>query len=258
MTQQHKNSALALKSAFDGTNKPPERLAKRIAGAGLCSRREAEKWITQGRVTVNGKTHTSPALTVSEADSVSVDGKKLAAASLPRLWRYYKPRGLIVSHSDEKNRKTIFDALPPTMPRVISVGRLDLDSEGLILLTTSGELARHLELPSTGWSRKYRARVRGRVNPESLTALERGITINGTRYREIKASIERQMPSNAWLQIALREGKNREIRVIMEHLGYQVSRLIRVSFGPFTLKGLESGDCAEIRSSVLRDQLGLK
>ena len=247
-----------LRALFDAPPPEPERLAKKIAAAGLCSRRDAEKWIADGRVAVNGAVHVSPAFNAGPGDEITVDGKPLAAAEAPRLWRYYKPRGLVVSHRDEKGRKTMFESLPGDMPRVVSVGRLDMDSEGLILLTNSGELARHLELPSTGWSRKYRVRVRGRVEADKLSALEGGITIDGVSYRGIKAAIDRQANSNAWLTLALREGKNREIRRVMEHLGYPVSRLIRTSFGPFTLKGLEEGDVEEVRRAVLRDQLGLK
>ena len=218
----------------------PERIAKHIARAGVCSRREAEARIADGRVTVNGELITSPALNVTAADSITVDGKPLPDREPARLWRYHKPRGLVVSARDEKDRQTIFDTLPANMPRVLSVGRLDMDSEGLLLLTNDGGLARHLELPSTGWSRKYRVRVQGHVDPEALEALAGGITIDGIRYGEISARLDRQMPSNAWLNIAIREGKNREVRRIMEHLGHQVSRLIRVSYGPFQLGDLRA------------------
>ncbi len=246
-----------LKALFDHGEARPERLAKRMAAAGLCSRRDAEKWITDGRVMVNGELHTSPAYNAAPEDIITVDGKPLTRPEPPRLWRYYKPRGLVVSHRDEKGRKTMFEDLPADLPRVISVGRLDLDSEGLILLTNSGELARHMELPATGWSRKYRVRVHGRVEAEKLTALEEGITIDGIHYRGVKATIDRQANSNAWLTVVLKEGKNREIRRIMDTLGYPVSRLIRVSFGPFTLNTLEEGSIEEVRRAILRDQLGL-
>ncbi|MGC6454343.1 MAG: pseudouridine synthase, partial [Candidatus Puniceispirillaceae bacterium] len=172
-------------------------------------------------------------------------------------WRYYKPRGLVVSARDEKDRQTIFDHLPPNLPRVLSVGRLDMDSEGLLLLTNDGGLARHLELPSTGWSRKYRVRVQGHVDPEALASLAGGITIDGIRYGETDARLDRQMASNAWLSIAIREGKNREVRRIMEHLGHQVSRLIRVSYGPFQLGDLEHGAVEQVKPRILADQLGL-
>ena len=234
----------------------PERIAKHIARAGICSRREAERRIEDGRVTVNGETVTSPALNVSASDSITIDGKPLPARQPARLWRYHKPRGLIVSARDDKGRQTIFDTLPDTMPRVLTVGRLDLDSEGLLLLTNDGGLARHLELPSTGWSRKYRVRVQGRVDPDALPGLADGITIDGVRYGKVAAQLDRQMASNAWLTIAIREGKNREVRRIMEHLGHQVSRLIRVSYGPFQLGDLPSGGVEPVKPRVLADQLG--
>ena len=238
-------------------NNTPERIAKKIAHAGFCSRRDAERWIEAGRVTVNGKVQLSPAYNATAQDIINVDGKPLIGAESPRLWRYYKPRGLVVSHRDEKDRDTVFDSLPNDLPRVISIGRLDLDSEGLLLLTNSGDLARYLELPDTGWTRKYRVRVRGRVDAEKLTALSKGITIDGIHYRGVEASIDRQMDSNAWLTIVLKEGKNREIRRIMEHLGYPVSRLIRISFGPFKLNQMQESDVEEVKTNILRDQLGL-
>ena len=253
----HPASTADLAKLFSGGNTAPERLAKRIAGAGLCSRRDAEKWIEAGRVTINGKLHTSPAHNVSDDDEITVDGKPLPQAETPRLWRYYKPRGLIVSHRDEQGRASIFEAMPAEMPRVVSVGRLDLDSEGLILLTTSGDLARHLELPATGWSRKYRVRVHGRVDPDKLAGLADGVTIEGVRYQGVKATLDRQGTSNAWLTMVLKEGKNREIRRIIEHIGYRVSRLIRISYGPFNLNNLDEGAVEEVRPAVLRDQLGL-
>ena len=235
----------------------PERIAKHIARAGICSRREAENRIEEGRVTVDGEVVTRPALNVSASDSITVDGKPLPARQPARLWRYHKPRGLIVSARDDKGRQTIFGTLPDTMPRVLTVGRLDLDSEGLLLLTNDGGLARHLELPSTGWSRKYRVRVQGQVNPEALPRLADGITIDGIRYGKVAAQLDRQMASNAWLSIAIREGKNREVRKIMEHLGHQVSRLIRVSYGPFQLGDLPSGGVEPVKPRVLADQLGI-
>ena len=247
-------------TALFTANTAPERLAKRIAGAGLCSRRQAELWIGEGRVKINGALQTSPAINVSASDRISVDDKVLPQIAPPRLWRYYKPRGLIVSHRDEKNRATIFDAIrekySDTLPRLISVGRLDLDSEGLLLLTNSGVLARYLELPSTGWTRKYRVRVRGQVQAEHLKALGQGITIDGIRYRPVIASLDHQSTSNAWISLALSEGKNREIRNLMRHFGYEVSRLIRTSFGPFTLARLEESTMLEVKPAILRDQLG--
>jgi 23S rRNA pseudouridine2605 synthase len=233
-----------------------------MAGAGLCSRREAETWIDAGRVKIDGQLQLTPAVTVTGDQRIEVDGKPLPMIDTPRLWRYYKPRGLVVSHKDEKDRDNIFDTLKQqygdALPRLISVGRLDLDSEGLILLTNNGLLARYLELPATGWTRKYRVRVHGQVKAEHLKELGRGITVDGVKYRPVIASLDRQTNSNAWVDIALKEGKNREIRRLMEHFGYQVSRLIRTSFGPFTLNKLEDGDIAEVKPAILRDQLGLK
>ena len=235
----------------------PERIAKRIARAGICSRRDAEAFIRDGRVTVNGQRIDSPALNVIAADKITVDGKLLPAREPAGLWRYYKPRGLIVTDRDEQDRATIFDKLPDNLPRLITVGRLDLDSEGLLLMTNDGDLARHLELPSTGWSRKYRVRVQGQVDPAKLVALENGVTIDGIRYGKVVATLDRQMPSNAWLTVAIREGKNREIRRIMEYLGHKVSRLIRISYGPFQLGDLEDGAIEQVKARVLADQLGL-
>ncbi|MGC6440859.1 MAG: pseudouridine synthase [Candidatus Puniceispirillaceae bacterium] len=235
----------------------PLRVAKRIARAGICSRREAETLIEQGEVSVNGETLTSPAVNVVPSDKIMVRGKMLPAEESMRLWRYYKPRGLIVSNQDEKGRATIFDDLPEDMPRVISIGRLDYDSEGLLLLTNDGELARHLELPSTGWLRKYRVRVFGQVDTQKLAELEHGITIDGVHYDQLLARLDKQMPTNAWLTIAIREGKNREIPRVMEHIGYPVSRLIRLSYGPYQLGKMSERDVIEIKQSVLYEQLGL-
>ena len=235
----------------------PERIAKRIARAGICSRRDAEVFIRDGRVTVNGQRIDSPALNVIATDKITVDGNLLPAREPAGLWRYYKPRGLIVTDRDEQDRATIFDKLPDNLPRLITVGRLDLDSEGLLLMTNDGDLARHLELPSTGWSRKYRVRVQGQVDPAKLVALENGVTIDGIRYGKVTATLDRQMPSNAWLTVAIREGKNREIRRIMEYLGHKVSRLIRISYGPFQLGDLQDGDIVQIKPRILAEQLGL-
>ncbi len=233
-----------------------ERIAKRIARAGICSRRAAEAMILEGRVTLNGEILQTPAVVVSASDKISVDGKPLPAAEATKLWRYYKPRGLVVSNRDEKDRDTIYDHLPETMPRVMSVGRLDLDTEGLLLLTNDGGLARYLELPATGWIRKYRVRVRGIVDTEKLEGLASGVRIDGIHYQEIKARLDKQMPSNAWLTIAITEGKNREIRHIMEYLGYPVSRLLRLSYGPFQLGTLTEGSVEEVKPAILKDQLG--
>lgn len=235
----------------------PERIAKRIARAGVCSRREAEALILAGRVRLNGEILDTAACVVTAKDRIEVDGTALPAAEPARLWRYYKQRGLIVSTKDDKGRQTIFDALPENLPRVISVGRLDLDSEGLLLLTNDGGLARHLELPSTGWTRKYRVRVRGLVDDNKLTDLAGGVTIDGIHYGKVMAGLDNQMPSNAWLTVAIKEGKNREIRHIMEYLGYPVSRLLRLSYGPFSLGNLEDGEVREVKATVLAEQLGL-
>ena len=239
------------------SNNAPERIAKHIARAGLCSRREAEARILDGRVSVNGEIIASPALNVTASDSITVDGKPLPQREATRLWRYHKPRGLVVTDRDEKARETIFDSLAGKLPRVLSVGRLDMDSEGLILLTNDGGLARHLELPSTGWSRKYRVRVQGQVDPTALAGIAYGITIDGIRYGEVSARLDRQMTSNAWLTVAIREGKNREVRRIMEYLGHHVSRLIRVSYGPFLLGDIAPGGFEEVKPRIIADQLGL-
>ena len=205
---------------------PSERIAKRIARAGLCSRRSAENWIRAGRIKVNDLVLETPAFIVGPNDRILVDDIPLPQQETTRLWRYYKPRGLIVSHHDEQNRETIFDRIGNKLPRVMSIGRLDLDSEGMILLTNDGGLARYLELPSTGWTRKYRVRVFGKVDETMLTDLKNGITIGGIRYRSLLVRLDKQMKSNAWLTISIKEGKNREIRRVMEFLGYSVSRLI--------------------------------
>ena len=233
-----------------------ERIAKRMARAGLCSRREAERWIEAGRVAVGGKVLDGPAVVVGPDDKITVDGKPLPSAEATRLWRYHKPRGLICTARNEASRDTVFDALPDDLPRVVSIGRLDVNSEGLLLLTNDGALARRLELPSTGWARRYRARVFGRPDPERLAALAKGVTVDGVRYGPIEAALERQQGGNAWVSLLLREGKNREIRKVMEHLGLQVNRLIRISFGPFQLSGFEPGDLREVPARVIADQLG--
>ena len=235
-----------------------ERIAKRLARAGLCSRREAERWIEDGRVSVNGKKLDSPAFTVTMTDLVVVDGKPLAEPERTRMWRYNKPSGLMTTHKDPQGRATVFDHLPDDMPRVISVGRLDMTSEGLLLLTNDGELARRLELPSTGWVRRYRVRVHGDVGQAALESLENGVTIDGVRYGPITATLDKKQGSNAWLTVALTEGKNREIRRVMEHLGWPVNRLIRVAYGPFQLGNLAEGQVEEIPGRVVKDQLGLK
>jgi 23S rRNA pseudouridine2605 synthase len=233
-----------------------ERVAKVIARAGLASRRAAEAWIAAGRVAVNGATITSPALNVGDADRVSVDGKPLPARERTRLFLYHKPRGLLTTNADARGRPTIFAALPKDMPRVVSVGRLDLNTEGLLLLTNDGGLARVLELPSTGWLRRYRVRAHGNVTQDALDRLRMGITIEGVRYGPIEANLDRSQASNVWLTFAIREGKNREVRNVLGVLGLQVNRLIRVSYGPFQLGELPAGAVEEVRTRTLRDQLG--
>ena len=235
-----------------------ERIAKRLARAGVASRREAERMIEAGRVRVNGRVLASPALNVTARDRILVDGKPLAEAEPPRLWRYHKPTGLVTTARDEKGRATVFDRLPPGLPRVMTVGRLDLNSEGLLLLTNDGELKRRLELPSTGWLRKYRARVHGHPTETMLAPLARGITVDSERFQPITVTIDRQQGANAWLTIGLREGRNREIRRALESVGLTVNRLIRISYGPFQLGDLAAGAVEEVRAKVLADQLGLQ
>jgi len=233
-----------------------ERIAKVIARAGLCSRREAEAWIAAGRVAVNGDKIVSPALNVTNADKISVDGKPLPGAERSRLFLYHKPRGLVTTSSDPQGRPTIFGALPKHLPRLISVGRLDLATEGLLLLTNDGGLARALELPETGWLRRYRVRAHGKITQTQLDALRRGIEVDGIRYGAIEAMLDREQGSNVWLTFAMREGKNREIRNVLGHLGLAVNRLIRVSYGPFQLGDLPDGAVEEIKTRALREQIG--
>ncbi len=235
-----------------------ERIAKVMARAGLCSRREAERWIADGRVAVNGAVIESAALNVTAADKVAVDGAPLPQAEATRLWRFHKPTGLVTTSRDPQGRPTVFEALPPDLPRLISVGRLDLNTEGLLLLTNDGALARRLELPATGWVRRYRVRAHGRPDEKAMAALEQGLTVDGVRYGPIKAAFEKPPTGrNAWLSVSLTEGKNREVRTVMRHLGLTVNRLIRTSYGPFQLGNLPAGSVAEVDPAVLADQLGL-
>jgi len=235
---------------------PGDRIAKVLSRAGVASRREAERMIAAGRVAVNGQVIDSPALNVTDKDKVSVDGKPLAAPEPARLWLYHKPTGLVTTARDEQGRRTVFDALPPEMPRVMSIGRLDLNSEGLLLLTNDGALKRRLELPSTGWLRRYRVRVKGNPDDAALAPLRKGIEIEGEAFRPMEVALDRLQGANAWLTIGIREGRNREIRRAMEAIGLSVNRLIRLSYGPFQLGGLKVGEVEEVKARVLRDQLG--
>ncbi|MCV2871295.1 pseudouridine synthase [Defluviimonas sp. WL0050] len=233
-----------------------ERIAKAMARAGVASRRDAEKMILEGRVSVNGQKVVSPALDVTPTDKVMLDGKPIDAPQPARLWLYYKPVGLVTSAKDEKGRQTVFDTMPEGMPRVMSVGRLDLNSEGLLLLTNDGELKRQLELPSTGWLRKYRVRVNGRPNDATFDPLRRGVAIEGEEFQPMEITLDKQQGANAWLTVGLREGKNREIRRAMTEVGLIVNRLIRVSYGPFRLNKMKPGDVVEVKAKVMREQLG--
>jgi 23S rRNA pseudouridine2605 synthase len=232
------------------------RIAKAMARAGLCSRREAERWIAEGRVSVNGEVLTSPARDVTARDRILVDGNELPAAEPPRLWRYHKRKGLVTTHADPQGRKTVFETLPEHLPRVVSVGRLDVNTEGLLLLTNDGALARHLELPATGWLRRYRVRAHGAITQGALDRLKDGVEVGGVRYGPVEATLDKVQGSNVWLTIGLREGKHREVRTILDHLGLTVNRLIRISFGPFQLRELEPGEVEPVKRRVLVDQLG--
>ena len=235
-----------------------ERIAKRIARSGLCSRREAERWITDGKVRLNNKILTECGTNVNKADLIEVNGKTLPDKISTKLWIYHKERGYLVTNNDPEGRATIFEDLKSKINlRLIAVGRLDMDSEGLILLTNDGDLARRLELPATGWLRKYRVRVHGYVNPQELEPLKNGITVDGIKYGRIDATLDRQQGSNAWLTLGFREGKNREVRNVMNHLGFSVNRLIRISFGPFSLKSLPPKGLEEVKQKILHDQLGI-
>jgi 23S rRNA pseudouridine2605 synthase len=232
------------------------RIAKAMARAGLCSRREAERWIEEGRVKVNGSIIQSPALDVGPRDRIEVDGQYLPAAEPARLWRFNKPKGCVTTHKDPEGRPTVFEKMPKDMPRVISIGRLDFNTEGLLLLTNDGELARHLELPQTGWLRRYRVRAYGAITQQRLDVLKDGLEVDGVRYGPIEATLDQVQGSNVWLTIGLREGKNREVRNILASLELTVNRLIRISFGPFQLMDLEAGEAEHVKRRVLADQLG--
>ena len=243
------------------TNQPPtankgERIAKALARAGVASRRGAERMIEAGRVKVNGQLLTTPAFLVTDKDRIEVDNEPIAAKEPPRLWRYHKPNGLLTTHNDPGGRPTVFENLPEDLPRVISVGRLDMTSEGLLLLTNDGELARQLELPSTAWARRYKARAYGKVTQVQLDKLMKGVMIDGVRSGPIEAKLDKQQGTNAWMSITIREGKNREIRRALDTLGLKVNRLIRISYGPFQLGDLVRGGMEEVKGSILQDQVG--
>jgi 23S rRNA pseudouridine2605 synthase len=238
------------------TTETGERIAKMLARAGVCSRRDGERLIAEGRVSVNGKKLTEPGVKVFPGDDIRVDGKPVAAAEPTRLWRYHKPVGLMTTHRDPKGRPTVFDNLPPGLPRVISIGRLDFNSEGLLLLTNDGELARRLELPATGWLRRYRVRAFGVADQTRLDGLAKGIEVDGVRYGPINATLDSAKGSNVWISVSLSEGKNREVRKVLEAIDLKVNRLIRVAYGPFQLGALESGAVEEVPKKVLTAQLG--
>lgn len=237
-------------------NSSGERIAKVIARAGLASRREAEAWIEAGRVKLNGEVLTTPAVTVSASDRIEIDGAPLPTRERTRLFLYYKPRGLVTTNADPEGRPTIFQRLPKDLPRVVSVGRLDINSEGLLLLTNDGGLSRILELPSTGWLRSYRVRANGRTDQQRLNSLKKGVTVEGVSYGPIEATLDSEKGANQWLTVGIREGKNREVRRVLEYIGLRVNRLIRVSFGPFELGDLQEGAAAEVPMRDLREQLG--
>jgi 23S rRNA pseudouridine2605 synthase len=235
-----------------------ERIAKVMARAGLCSRRDAERWIADGRVAVNGRVLTSPAVNVGPSDRIAVDGVALPERERTRLWLYHKPKGLVTTARDPEGRPTVFAALPPEVPRVVAVGRLDINTEGLLLLTNDGGLARLLELPSTGWLRRYRVRAHGDVPKDIVDQLAKGVTVEGVVYGPVEATLDRSQGQNHWLTLGLREGKNREVKRLLGSFGLTTTRLIRISYGPFQLGELKPGEVREIRGRTLRDQLGAK
>jgi 23S rRNA pseudouridine2605 synthase len=243
-------------SSPDPSSADGERIAKVLARAGVCSRRDAERLIEEGRVKLNGKVLDTPAVKVTAKDKILVDGRPIGAAEATRLWRYHKPSGLVTTNRDPAGRPTVFENLPPDLPRVVSVGRLDLTSEGLLLLTNDGELARKLELPANAWIRRYRARAYGRVSQEELDQLKDGITVDGVRYGSIDAKLERGQGANAWITVSITEGKNREVRRVLDAIGLKVNRLIRIAYGPFQLGTLAPGAVEEIPSKVIKEQLG--
>jgi 23S rRNA pseudouridine2605 synthase len=248
---------MRIPSWADDSTEKGERIAKLIARAGICSRRDAEKLIAEGRVALDGETVTTQGVKVGENQVVSVDGKPLGEPDPARLWRYHKPAGMVTTHRDPQGRPTVFANLPKTLPRVVSIGRLDFNSEGLLLLTNDGEIARRLELPVGGWPRKYRARLFGKVSQADLDKLAEGVTIEGVKYGPIVADLERSKGMHSWASVGLKEGKNREVKRVMESLGLRVARLIRVQFGPFHLGQLAEGAVEEIPAKLWREQLGI-
>ncbi len=238
------------------TNASEERIAKRLARAGVASRREAERMIEAGRVTVNGQKLKTPAFKVSAKDDIRVDGKQIEAPEKTKLWRYHKPSGLVTTHNDPEGRETVFQKLPKDIGRVISIGRLDLTSEGLLLLTNDGALSRALELPSTAWTRRYRTRAFGTIDEAAIQRLKSGITVDGVKYGPIEVEVERATGSNVWLLVTLREGKNREVRKALDAVGLVVNRLIRVAYGPFQLGHLSPGEIKPVNERILQDQCG--
>ena len=239
----------------DAPARAGERIAKWLARAGVASRRDAEKLLAEGVVTLNSAVVSHPATFVTDGDIVVVNGAVVGARERSRLWRYHKPDGLMTTHRDPEGRPTVFERLPRDLPRVVSVGRLDLNSEGLLLLTNDGGLARQLELPATGWLRRYRVRVHGAVQPAALASLAKGVTVEGVKYGPIEAGLDSKRGENSWLTVSLREGRNREIRRVMSHLDLRVTRLIRIAYGPFQLGQLPRGAVEEVPARVLRDQL---
>ncbi len=233
-----------------------ERIAKLIARAGLCSRRDAEAWIGARRVAVDGMMLNSPAVRVRPGQRITVDGKLLPTAEATRLFRYHKPKGVVTAARDPEGRATIYDTMPEGLPRLMPIGRLDIASEGLLLLTNDGALKRRLELPATGWLRRYRVRGFGTVDDRHLKALAQGVTVDGIAYGPIQAQVDRTQGDNAWLTVSLREGKNREVRRVLEHVGLQVNRLIRIAYGPFQLGLLPKRSVEEVLGKVLREQVG--
>lgn len=233
-----------------------QRLAKLMARTGVCSRRQAEEYIKQERVSVNGQIVSTPAFNVEGDEKILFDGEPLPVLEKTRLWLYYKPVGFVTTHKDEKGRQTVFDILPSSMPRVVSIGRLDMNSEGLLLLTNNGDLARELELPKNAWSRRYRVRVHGKIDEGKMAQLQEGVVVEGIAYGKVSIVIDQKTGTNTWLTITLNEGKNREIRKLMKFIGLEVARLIRVSYGPFQLGNLKKGEVKEVAQKVLKEQLG--